>query len=75
MKTWHLDQNHTRFSYHDTRWHIGEHDLHCGDCFQILIACTWVDTRIELSHDRWVLLIGSYWEPAANYDDYPVREY
>jgi hypothetical protein len=36
---------------------IGEHDLHCGDCFQIRTAedC-WHEVRIEHSKDGWYLI-------------------
>lgn len=26
--------------------------FHCGECFEVLIDNTWVDTRIEMSFDR-----------------------
>lgn len=34
----------------DQRFHLGERDLHCGDCFQALIKCVWWDVRIEHSY-------------------------
>lgn len=38
------------FNPSDRRWYIHDCDLHCGNCFQVLINGQWVETRIEHSN-------------------------
>lgn len=38
------------FNSDSGRFAIDDHDLHCGDCFQLLAFDKWHDVRIELAH-------------------------
>ena len=64
-----------RFDGRSGRWTIGEHELHCGDCFQLQAAGKWHDVRIELTGaDGWYL-VGLHNDWAMNYNGYPARRY
>lgn len=53
---------HNLFHYNSEtgRFAIGDQDLHCGDCFQLLAFDKWHDVRIELAHgslgESWYLV-------------------
>lgn len=55
------------------RCQIGEYELHCGDCFQILNGDKWADVRIELSGDWY--LIGVAPSAASQWDTADARRY
>lgn len=69
----------SRFRYFQDpeRCRVGETELHCGDCFQLLDdEQKWIDSRIEMTGDGlWVLLVGSHWELASRWDTYGARFY
>lgn len=50
-----------RYDHQNDRWHIYgnslEYDLHCGDCFEILIDGIAIQCRLELQHD-WYIILG-----------------
>lgn len=43
-----------KMDFDGNRWSIGGHDLHCGDCFDVLINGVWVSARIEQADNgKW----------------------
>lgn len=43
------------FDANSGRFVLQGKELHCGDCFQVLIGQDWKDVRIEMSGQRWYL--------------------
>lgn len=56
------------------RWQLHDHELHCGDCFQVSINGQWVETRIEhgnsVNHSRGWFLVT---HPSIELHDLAVR--
>ena len=44
------------YNSYSERYEIYDIELHCGDCFQVLIDGHWVDTSIELNRNGWYLV-------------------
>lgn len=65
------------FSSESGRFAVGTHDLHCGECFQILRNGTWLNVRIEragAAEGRWYVT-GDTHDNAADLEGFPARLY
>jgi hypothetical protein len=49
-----------RFDHASGRFVIASWELHCGDCFAVLVYGGWKSTRIEMAGSEWYLVGVGY---------------
>lgn len=55
------------------RWTVEGHELHSGDCFQIVWNGEWIWTRIEHSDGKWILELPKKWVAVSALDGIMAR--
>lgn len=44
------------YNSYTERYEIEDVELHCGDCFEILVNDEWKETSIEMNRNGWYLV-------------------
>jgi hypothetical protein len=67
-----MSESHCWYDVVTGRYVLEGRDLHCGDCFEVLVCAEWRHVRIELSGDVWYL-VGMAGCESVSPGHYPAR--